>query len=475
MATKEELMKPVKTPTIEGGKSFNEAMGIQAPYLEKQSQLQSGISAAEGNILRGQQAQKEVQAVGEEAAQKGYAAAEKGAMQQYQQKLEAEPLPAFIPTKDTAQDIAGLFSLIGVIGMIAGRSNAQQAMGAMNGMLEGHRKGRADLYKQQASEFDKNFKAMMQKHAEFRKEMEDAVKLAATDKEAGIAAAKLAAVRSGSSIINAQIDKGDLMGAYKNVDESKKATENAYKVYTAEKRHAEDMAQKERHQREMMASREKVAGLRQLGGARSATNERYANTVFRSSNEVLRSLELIEQIGLTTGGGALGGVVGKGSIPSEVQRYIGQAMTDEQQKNYNTAMSGLALEMAYVLNGGYKPDASTVSKIETLLSVGPNDTAGTAAYKFADANAKLKAAIETSPTYTEDQKKTKDMLMQKVERYATPEVVYERVYGVPERREPTVRSGQYPKPQTQAEFDALAPGAEYIDPDDGKLYKKRAK
>jgi hypothetical protein len=246
MATKQELMTPVKTPTIEGGKSFNEAMGIQAPYLEKQSQLQSGISAAEGDILRGQQTQKEVQAVGEEKAQKGYATAEKGAMQQYQQKLEAEPLPAFIPTKDTAQDIAGLFSLIGVIGMIAGKGDAQKAMGAMNGMLEGHRKGRADLYKQQASEFDKNFKAMMQKHAEFRKEMEDAVKLAATDKEAGIAAAKLAAVRSGSSIINAQIDKGDLMGAYKNVDESKKATENAYKVYTAEKRHAEDMAARER-------------------------------------------------------------------------------------------------------------------------------------------------------------------------------------------------------------------------------------
>jgi len=80
-------------------------------------------------------------------------------------------------------------------------------MGAMNGMLEGHRKGRADLYKQQLSEFDKNFKSMLQKHAEFRKEMEDAVKLAATNKEAGMQAAELAAVKSGSEIVKAQLRK----------------------------------------------------------------------------------------------------------------------------------------------------------------------------------------------------------------------------------------------------------------------------
>ena len=246
MATKEELMAPVKAPTISGGKSFNEAMGIQAPYLEKQSQLQSGITAAEGSILRGQQEQKEIQATGEDAAQKGYAAAEKGAMQQYGQKLEAEPLPAFIPTKDTAQDIAGLFSLIGVIGMIAGRGDAQKAMGAMNGMLEGHRKGRADLYKQQASEFDKSFKSMMQKHAEFRKEMEDAVKLAATDKEAGMTAAKMAAVKAGSNIINAQIDKGDLVGAFNVMDKSQQAATKAYEMFSKEKQHQQTLDASER-------------------------------------------------------------------------------------------------------------------------------------------------------------------------------------------------------------------------------------
>jgi hypothetical protein len=485
----EQLATLPKPETPKAGRvGFEAALGIQQPYMQRKAELQPQITAAEGDIAKATQAQSEVLATGKEQATKGLFDAEKQAKEDYQKKLEAEPLPAFVPTKDTVQDIAGLFSVIGVIGMIVGgggKMAAQRAMGAMNGMLEGHRKGRADLYKLERNEFDANFKSMLQKHQEFRKEMEDAVKLASTNKEAGFAAAELAATKAGSDIVKAQLRKGDLMGAYKLVDESQKGAEAALKMEQkareaelAEKARKDEAAQRERQHKEKMAQQERLAtskieakGLKQVQ-ARSATNERYANTVYRSSNEVLRSMELIEQIGLTTGGGALGGVVGKGSIPSEVQRQIGQYFTEEQQRNYNTAMSGVALEMAYVLNGGYKPDAGTINKIETLLSVGPNDTLGNAAYKFSDLAAKLHAAIEVSPTYTEDQKGTKEMLMKKLERYATPEEVYTRVYGIPERRDPLVRSGQFPKPQTQAEFDALAPGAEYIDPDDGKLYKK---
>lgn len=485
----EELATLPKPETPKAGRiGLEAALGIQQPYMQRKAELQPQISAAEGDIAKATQAQSEMLAGDKQQAAQGLFEAEKKAKEDYQKKLEVEPLPAFIPTKDTVNDIAGLFSVIGVIGILVGgkgKMAGERAMGAMNGMMEGYRKGRADLYKQERNEFDANFKTMLQKHQEFRKEMEDAVKLAATNKEAGYAAAELAATKAGSDIVKAQLRKGDLMGAYKLVDESQKGAESALKLEQkareaelAEKARKEEAAQRERHHQQRLAQQERLAtakldakNLKQVQ-ARSATNERYANTVYRSSNEVLRSMELIEQIGLTTGGGALGGVVGKGSIPSEVQRQIGQYFTEEQQRNYNTAMSGVALEMAYVLNGGYKPDAGTINKIETLLSVGPNDTLGNAAYKFSDLAAKLHAAIEVSPTYTEEQKGTRDMLLKKLERYASPEEVYTRVYGVGERKEPLVRSGNFPTPQTQAEFDALPAGAEYIDPDDGKLYRK---
>ena len=227
-----EELAVVPTPSIPAGGQigFKQVMGVQEPYLQRKAELQKGITAAEGEEAKAKQTQAETLQTGKMAAQESFGAAEKKAMQGYQQKLEEQPLPAFVPTKDNAQDLAGLFSLVSVIGMIAGKQNGQMAMQAMNGMLEGYQKGRADLYKKEATEFDKNFKAMLSKHAEFRKEMEDAIKLATTDKEAGMQAAELAAAKAGSSIVQAQLRKGDLVGAYKLVDETQKGVGEAVKA-----------------------------------------------------------------------------------------------------------------------------------------------------------------------------------------------------------------------------------------------------
>jgi hypothetical protein len=486
------LAKPLPQPVAPPGKGrvgFKEAMGISEPFMTRKAELQPQITQAEGDIAKAQQEQKEIKATGELSAQKRFGQEQESAMQGYQEKLEKEPLPAFIPSKDTAQDIAGLFSVISVISMLVGgggKMSGQLALGNMNGMMEGYRKGREDLYKKERTEFDKNFNAMMKKHAEFRQEMEDAVKLAATNKEEGFRAADLAATKAGSDIVKAQLRKGDLMGAYNLVSESQKGAEHALQMEQKaraeeaaaaqrERHHRENAARAERMAKEKMTHAEKMKELKGMNRPASATNERYANTVYRASNEVLRSLELVEKLGITTGGGVLGSVVGKGTIPSEVQRYLGQAMTDEQQRNYNTAMSGIALELAYVLNGGYKPNEAQINKLETLLAVGPNDTFGNAAYKFADVSAKLKAAVEVSPTYTEDQKKTKDMLMDKMNRYATPEQVQERIYGPGKIEEPAVRAGEIYKPQNDADFSSIPGGELYKDPDDGKIYRKPKK
>ena len=213
----EELAKPLPTPTMPPvGKKLGvqDIVGFQQPFLARKSELQTGITGAEGEEAKAKQAQAETLATGKVGVEEKFGKAEKEAMQQYQGKLEKEPLPAFIPTKDTAQDMAQLFSVVNVIGMLmggGGKNNAQLAMNAMNGMLEGHQKGRQDLYRQERDTFEKNFKSMLQKHAEFRKEMDDAIKLASTDKQAGIAAAELAATKAGSSIVQAQLRKGDLL------------------------------------------------------------------------------------------------------------------------------------------------------------------------------------------------------------------------------------------------------------------------
>jgi ribosomal protein L3 len=396
-----------------------------------------------------------------------------------------------VPTKDTATDLAAMFSLINIVGMLVGKSDAQRSMYAMNGMLEGYQKGRADLYKKEQVEFDKNFKAMQAKVATLEKGLAEAMEVKKYDREKGDLLVTMALAESDSQVLKAmRVRQGDV-AVLENVRKARKDLDTVAGLINSNaqeanrrKEAAEAMAQRERHQREnaaraermakeKMSHAEKIKELKSMQKPASATNERYANTVYRASNEVLRSLELVERLGITVGGGVLGSVVGKGTIPSEVQRYLGQSMTDEQQRNYNTAMSGIALELAYVLNGGYKPNEGQINKLETLLAVGPNDTFGNAAYKFADVSAKLLAAVEVSPTYTEDQKQTKDMLMGKMKRYATPEEVQDRVYGPGKAEEPAIRAGKVYEPQTDTDFNDIPGGELYKDPADGKIYRKK--
>jgi hypothetical protein len=220
-------------PPAGGRLSFEDIMGVRKPFVEKKGAIREEIKATEGEILAGQQVQKETAAAGKMAVEEQAAAEVGGAQQRFQQKMQEEPLPAFVPSQDNFKDIAGLFSLIGVVGMVAGKSSGLAAMNAMNGMLEGYRAGRNDLYKRERDVFDKNFKTMLQKHGEFRKEMDDAIKLAQTNRQAGLQAAELAAVRAGSEIVKAQVRRGDLMAAYDTVKDGEAAATKALEMVQA--------------------------------------------------------------------------------------------------------------------------------------------------------------------------------------------------------------------------------------------------
>jgi hypothetical protein len=108
--------------------------------------------------------------------------------QQLMAKREELANAAFAPTRDNFNDLAGLFSIIGVIGVAmggGGKGAALQAMNAMNGMVEGYRRGRADLYKQQLTEFDRSVKTMQQQISTLEKAYTEAMNLKALDRQAG--------------------------------------------------------------------------------------------------------------------------------------------------------------------------------------------------------------------------------------------------------------------------------------------------
>jgi len=238
------LTTPEPIMPKEGEKtSFKSLFGLQSPFIAQKGKVQKAISEAEGEEAKAKQAQAETLAGGKAKVQEEYGTAEKQAMDTFKERTEAEPIPAFVPTKDNAQDLATLFSAINVIGMLlggGGRTNAVNALAAMDGMAKGYQQGRTDLYRKERDTFEKNYRAMIQKHAEFRKEMEDAIKLAATNKEAGMAAAELAAAKAGSSIVQAGLRKGELLSQYKNIDDAQKGVSTTYDLFTKEKAREEN-------------------------------------------------------------------------------------------------------------------------------------------------------------------------------------------------------------------------------------------
>jgi hypothetical protein len=221
----------IQTPGLDTKKTFEQLMGVQRPYLERTAKAREDVSGAEADIARAQQAQAEAKATAMVEPTQKYVSDVQSAQQAYQQKKEAEPIPAFVPTRDSAEDLAKLFSFIGVMGTFVGRGAGKQAsmgaMSAMTGMMNGWQQGRTDLYNQEKVKFEKDFNRVQKLHQDLAKDLETAVKTAATNKELGVRLAEEAAIRSGSDIVAAQVKKGNLVAA---LETSKEMASAAQKV-----------------------------------------------------------------------------------------------------------------------------------------------------------------------------------------------------------------------------------------------------
>ena len=179
---------------------------------------------AESDILKAEQAQKVAgleskQASLQKEATELSAMPERQTLKQTQESLKDA---AFIPTKDNAQDIATMFSLMGIVGMAiggGGKDNAYAAMAGMNGMLEGYKRGRADIYKRERDIFEKNFKAMQTKVQIARDELADAVMLKTKNFEAGRVAEEIAIAKTGSPVLEAKLRKQGALEALKMLDD----------------------------------------------------------------------------------------------------------------------------------------------------------------------------------------------------------------------------------------------------------------
>ena len=182
-----------------------------APTQEPASGLQypasmSGVMAAGEDYARKQGAQEVAGAEAMAQAAEQRSIADRAAVAQA--KAETKPIPAFVPTKETASDLSMIFGMLGVLGTALGgkaKTAGMEGMAAMTGMMQGYQQGRQDLYEKEYKQFQANLESIKSHNAEIQQELQQALKLSQTDMDKGKAYAQLAMARLGAPVLQAKV------------------------------------------------------------------------------------------------------------------------------------------------------------------------------------------------------------------------------------------------------------------------------
>ena len=375
-----------KIPEKEFGKlEVSDIMGFKAPFAKRirelsASELQSARTEAEKTMEQKRAVeQKEAEAIN------NYAKTLKTAQENFLEKTKAVPIPTeFIPTQDNAKDIAGLFSLINVMGMVAGKGKAQLAMNAMNGMLEGYQKGRRDLYKIEKDKFEKNFKSLVQIHQELRKELEDAQKLAATEKEAGIANAKLAAAQFDSPILKAMLDRGYFNKAVELVKDDYTSIANAEKTVRQERQKARELEVR----KELQDLKNQIAQNKQ-----NADRFGFSDIIATNLNEAVGSILNIVTLPESSTTGIFQGQNTKGLLFAPLGAMT-NSLTSEDVQRYNAEIKNFGKFASRVVSGGRVVPATVQKDFEEQYQIREGDSPLTILTKIAQMRQTLERAAE---------------------------------------------------------------------------------
>lgn len=152
--------------------------------------------------------------------------------------FEAQLAKPFLPTQQNFSDLATMYSLIGVLGFAigaGGKGNALQAMSAMNGMIEGYREGRIDLYEKERDAFEYNAKALKTKVDSLNNKIKEIAELAKVDYEKADMEADVMFAEEGATFLKNYKDKVGLVGTIKMLQEKVKAGEKLFEFMTKER------------------------------------------------------------------------------------------------------------------------------------------------------------------------------------------------------------------------------------------------
>ena len=211
---------------------LNTQMGGIDPLLQKASSIKSpkeGIGVAvelAGEERRLQERETEAKIAKEKAlpeieaayrAEEGKFVKEARSREQGIMDEAERAMSQFTVSKETLGGMATLASIIGVVGQIAGNTGGKQAgLGAiksMTGMMSGYQRGRADEFKRDQIEFDKQYKILQSKLDRASKEFDRSIAMMPYNMAEAQKIKSTAIAELGSDIIRAVDSKQGIVRA----------------------------------------------------------------------------------------------------------------------------------------------------------------------------------------------------------------------------------------------------------------------
>jgi len=353
-------------------------------------------------------------------------------------KMVQDESRPFVPSQETVNDLTSLFVTTNLLGFLIGgrgKSNAQAAMSAMNGMLEGHQKGRADLYKKEKDIYEENQKALTKSIEQVRNQIKDAIETAGQDAELRQLKIRNTLAEHGFTTM---LDYYEKNGAVQTL----KQAENALKFATDNQNRQEKLKEKadvlaEKKIKDQLEAA-KFEYEKQRDAAKLAEEKRYhdieatktgrgvtqqtamAQRAVNALGGVASAVESIKELPAGTTTGLLPNLQTKDGMTNYIRNSIGRKITSADAEMMNTLFTGIGRNLATIEGSGV---ATGLSELSKQMQSGVYINAGTddpykVAMKLADirriATENIKPAID-SGLMPDAQRATAEKLVERIE------------------------------------------------------------
>jgi hypothetical protein len=265
----------------------------------------------------------------------------------------------------------------------------------MNGMLEGHQKGRQDVYKQEKDTFEQNFKAMEKNIQNLKTQYEDAVRTYANNRDEGMAKARQTLAASNATFLKDAQEKFGPAYTLDYLNTVVKQLEHAKTIYDKQKYDAERLeethrANVAREENQAIGRKLEEQGLDLRRDVAEGKKGRVTQQQFVSQRAVnalggvASAVETLSQLPAGTNVGILPNLQTKDGMTNYLRNAAGRTMTSKESKAVDTLFTGITRSLATIeASGSATGLAGLSSQLEKLKPVA-GDTAMDVALKMAD-------------------------------------------------------------------------------------------